>query len=80
MQVDTESLLEETLFKNPQLLIPGLSLVGRQTPAPVRGGALDILGLDRDGKPVVFELNGELWQGMPWPRLSTMPPSSKPWI
>ena len=35
MQVDTESLLEETLFNNPQLLIPGLSLVDRQTPAPV---------------------------------------------
>ena len=34
VQVDTESFLEETLVKNPQLLIPGLRLVGRQTPTP----------------------------------------------
>ena len=53
-QVDTESLLEETLVKNPQLLIPGLRLVGRQT--PTGGGVLDLLGVDEDGKLVVFEL------------------------
>ena len=53
-QVDTESLLEETLVKNPQLLIPGLRLIGRQT--PMGGGALDLLGVDEDGKLVVFEL------------------------
>ena len=53
-QVDTEFLLEETLVKNPQLLIPGLRLVGRQT--PTEGGALDLLGVDEDGKLVVFEL------------------------
>ena len=53
-QVDTEALLEETLVKNPQLLIPGLRLVGRQT--PTAGGALDLLGVDEDGKLVVFEL------------------------
>ena len=28
VQMDTESLLEETLVKNPQLLIPELRLVG----------------------------------------------------
>ena len=53
-QVDTEALLEEILVKNPKLLLPGLRLVGRQT--PVAGGALDLLGVDEDGRLVVFEL------------------------
>ena len=53
-QTDTESLLEETLVKNPELLIPGLKLVGRQT--PTEGGPLDLLGVDEDGKLVIFEL------------------------
>ena len=51
---DTESLLEDTLVKNPELLIPGLTLVGRQT--PTEGGPLDLLGVDEDGKLVIFEL------------------------
>ncbi len=51
---DTESLLEETLVRNPDLLIPGLRLVGRQT--PTEGGPLDLLGVDEDGRLVVFEL------------------------
>ena len=53
-RTDTESLLEETLVKNPELLIPGLTLVGRQT--PTEGGPLDLLGVDEDGRLVVFEL------------------------
>ena len=53
-QVDTEALLEETLVANPDLLMPGLTLVGRQTPTP--GGPLDLLGVDEDGRLVVFEL------------------------
>ena len=53
-QTDTESLLEETLVRNPDLLIPGLRLVGRQT--PTGGGPLDLLGVDEDGRLVVFEL------------------------
>ena len=53
-QTDTESLLEETLVRNPDLLIPGLRLVGRQTPTD--GGPLDLLGVDEDGRLVVFEL------------------------
>ena len=53
-RVDTEALLEETLVKNPSLLMPGLTLVGRQTPTP--GGPLDLLGVDEDGRLVVFEL------------------------
>ncbi|MCY4375542.1 MAG: endonuclease NucS [Spirochaetaceae bacterium] len=53
-QTDTESLLEEILVRNPHLLIPGLRLVGRQT--PTEGGPLDLLGVDGDGRLVVFEL------------------------
>ena len=53
-QVDTEGLLEETLVANPELLIPGLRLVGRQM--PTEGGPLDLLGVDEDGRLVVFEL------------------------
>lgn len=53
-QTATESLLEETLVRNPDLLIPGLRLVGRQTPTD--GGPLDMLGVDEDGRLVVFEL------------------------
>ena len=51
---DTEAVLEETLVKNPDLLLPGLRLVGRQT--PTAGGPLDLLGVDKDGRLVVFEL------------------------
>ena len=53
-ETDTESLLEETLVKNPDLLIPGLKLVGRQT--PTAGGPLDLLGVDEEGRLAVFEL------------------------
>ena len=53
-RTETESLLEETLVRNPDLLIPGLRLVGRQTPTD--GGPLDLLGVDEDGRLVVFEL------------------------
>ena len=53
-QTDTESLLEETLVRKPSLLIQGLKLVGRQ--APTEGGPLDLLGVDEDGRLVVFEL------------------------
>ena len=52
--VSSELLLEETLVNNPDLLMPGLRLVGRQT--PTEGGPLDLLGVDEDGKLVVFEL------------------------
>ena len=51
---ETENLLENTLVRNPDMLIPGLELVGRQTPTD--GGPLDLLGVDPDGRLVVFEL------------------------
>ena len=53
-QVESEELLEDTLVENPNLLMEGLVLVGRQT--PTEGGPLDLLGVDQDGKLVVFEL------------------------
>ena len=52
--IETENLLEDTLAKNPDMLIPGLKPVGRQM--PTAGGPLDLLGVDRDGRLVVFEL------------------------
>lgn len=51
---ETEHQLEEIIVENSELLMPGLKLVGRQTPAA--GGALDLLGVDEDGNMVVFEL------------------------
>lgn len=53
-QLDAERLLEDILTDHPDLLLPGLSLVGRQT--PTAGGWLDLLGVDSDGRLVVFEL------------------------
>ena len=53
-QMDDEWSFEDTLVKNPNLLMPGLTLVGRQT--PTEGGPLDLLGVDSDGKLAVFEL------------------------
>ena len=53
-QLKSEHSFENTLVENPNLLIDGLTLVGRQT--PTEGGPLDLLGVDPDGKLVVFEL------------------------
>ena len=53
-QMETESLLEDTLVANPDLLMQGLKLVGRQT--PTAGGPLDLLGVDRYGRLSLFEL------------------------
>ena len=53
-QLESEQGLEDTLVQNPTLLIEGLTLVGRQT--PTEGGPLDLLGVDEDGRLVVFEL------------------------
>ena len=50
----SEQLLEETLVKHPDLLMEGVTLVGRQTPTD--GGPLDLLGVDDEGRLVVFEL------------------------
>lgn len=53
-EMETENLLEEVLTKNPDMLDNGLKLVGRQT--DTAGGPLDLLGVDSEGRLVVFEL------------------------
>lgn len=53
-RTETEQQLESIIVNNPELLIPGLKLIGRQT--PTEGGPLDLLGVDEDGNIIVFEL------------------------
>ncbi len=53
-QTETEALLEEILVRTPELLFPGLKLIGRQN--ETIGGPLDLLGVDEDGNLIVFEL------------------------
>jgi Endonuclease NucS len=53
-QTQTEEMLENILLKSPSLLASGLKLVGRQS--ETQGGPLDLLGVDEDGRLVVFEL------------------------
>ncbi len=53
-QMQTELGLEELLVRNPEMLEPGLRLVGRQT--PTQTGWLDLLAVDADGRLVVYEL------------------------
>ena len=51
---DSEKKLEDAIVKNPDLLEEGLTLIGRQT--QIAGGTLDLLGVDGDGRLVLFEL------------------------
>ena len=53
-QMATELQLEDTLVNYPDMLMPGLTMVGRQT--RTEGGPLDLLGVDRDGRLALFEL------------------------
>lgn len=53
-RAETERLLEDVLVEKPEMLMPGLTLVGRQT--PIAGGFLDLLGVDQNGQLIVFEL------------------------
>ena len=53
-QFNNELGLEDLLVSNPDLLDPGLTLVGRQT--RTKGGPLDLLGVDSNGRLVVYEL------------------------
>ena len=56
-RVETEEMLEAVLVENPKMLMRGLTLVGRQV--PVETGYADLLGIDGDGRLVVFELKRE---------------------
>ena len=51
---ETEQQLEDLLVNSPDLLMDNLTLVGRQL--PTEGGPLDLLGVDADGRLVLFEL------------------------
>ncbi len=53
-QMPTELAFEDLLVRNPDMLEPGLKLVGRQT--PTQTGWLDLLAVDEDGRLVVYEL------------------------
>lgn len=53
-QMPAELAFEELLVRHPDMLEPGLKLVGRQT--PTRTGRLDLLAVDGDGRLVVYEL------------------------
>ena len=53
-QAMKERTLEDLLVGNPEILMPGLEMVGRQL--PINNGNLDLLGVDRDGQLVVFEI------------------------
>ena len=53
-QAESERLLEDTLVNHPEMLMEGLTLVGRQTRTD--DGWLDLLGVDEEGRLVVFEL------------------------
>ena len=54
VNTETEQLLEDILVASPELLEPGLKLIGRQVPTD--GGPLDLLGVDQNGRLTVFEL------------------------
>ena len=56
-RVETEEMLEDVLVANPDMLMSGLTLVGRQV--PVETGFVDLVGIDEDGRLVVFELKRE---------------------
>jgi hypothetical protein len=51
---ETERLLEDLIVRRPELLGAGVVLLGRQI--ATEGGPLDLLGVDQDGRIVIFEL------------------------
>ena len=53
-KTETEEQLENVIVQRPELLLKNLKLVGRQT--ATSGGPLDLLGVDSDGRLVIFEL------------------------
>ena len=56
-QTSTEEILEDVIVGKPAMLMSGLELVARQLPTAT--GPLDLLGVDSEGRLVVFELKRE---------------------
>ena len=56
-RTSTEEILEDVIVGKPEMLMPGLELVGRQLATAT--GSLDLLGVDSEGRLVVFELKRE---------------------
>ena len=54
---ETEEQLEDIFVRSPDALMEGLTLIGRQV--QTEGGPLDLIGVDQDGRLVVFELKRE---------------------
>ena len=48
-RVETEEMLEDALVANPDMLMSGLTLVGRQ--APLETGFVDLVGIDEPSRP-----------------------------
>jgi Holliday junction resolvase-like predicted endonuclease len=60
-KIDLESSLEDWIEADPDLVLNGLAIVGRQV--GLAGGRLDLLGIDPTGRWVVIELKpGPLYQ------------------
>ena len=81
-RIETEDMLEAVLVANPEMLMQGLTLVGRQV--PVETGFVDLLGIDEDGRLVVFELKrGENpsgpqgWSESAWASMPAQPRSRR---
>lgn len=51
---ETEKRLEDLLVASPKSLLDGVTIVGRQV--PTAGGPLDLVGIDQEGRLVIFEL------------------------
>lgn len=56
-RIESEKMLEDVLVANPNMLMGGLQLIGRQV--PVGTGQIDLVGIDEEGRLVVFELKRE---------------------
>ena len=80
---ETETMLEDAFVQHPQMLLPELQLVGRQTPLASQTSAEptrrveypDLLGVDAEGRLVVLEL---ALQGYVWARSDSGAMSSPP--
>ena len=77
-RVETEEMLEAVLVANPDMLMRGLTLVGRQV--PVETGFVDLLGIDEDGRlDKGRRCSRRRHPAVPGPRGSTAQPAAARW-